>query len=361
MKVRSRTRAVAGAMVLALVIAACGDTEDTTPEADEAEETEEAEEATGGDNPPVTLDIAHAQEPDHPYQVCGLEVMQEYLEGEPDANLTIDIFGGAQLGSNEETMESVQAGTLAGTVPGLGSLTIFDRGIGALETAFAFEDLDHLQEVVDGEIGQGLIEPLREEVNIRVLGPLWKLGSRHVTANEPILHPDDLAGVTMRTQDTPSSLATAEALGATPTPVDFGELYLALSQGVVDAQENPLVQINSINLQEVQDYVMMTGHIINASVLLIGENLYQDLTPEQQDVLNAAADAAAAEVLRCIDEGEEEILAGWAAEDPPPITVIEQDEIDMDAFRENAERVYTEDDEYGPLWGDLYLEIRDTR
>jgi TRAP-type transport system periplasmic protein len=371
-------------MALALVATGCGDGDDTTDDVDEvtddaddpddaddaddadddaADEAadDEADDAANGDNPSVTLDIAHAQEPDHPYQTCGLEVMQEYLEGEPEANLEIEIFGGAQLGSNEETMESVQAGTLAGTVPGLGSLTIYDMEIGALETAFAFEDFEHLQEVVDGEIGQELLEPLRDEVNTRILGPLWKLGSRHITANEPILSPDDLAGKTMRSQDTPASLATAESLGATPTPVDFGELYLALSQGVVDTQENPLVQINSIDLQEVQDYVMMTGHVINASVVLVAENIYQDLTQEQQDVLSDAAEFAADEVLTCIDEGEEEILEGWAAEDPPPIEVVEEDEIDMDAFAANAEEVYTQDDEYGPLWGDLYLEIRDTQ
>jgi TRAP-type C4-dicarboxylate transport system substrate-binding protein len=196
---------------------------------------------------------------------------------------------------------------------------------------------------------------------MRVLGPLWKLGSRHVTANEPITSPEDLAGKTMRTQDTPSSLATAQALGATPTPIDFSELYLALSQGVVDAQENPLVQINSINLQEVQDYVSMTGHVVNASILALSESTYQSLTPDQQAVLEAAATAAAEEVRLCIDEKEEEILADWASQDPPPVTIIEQDELDMEAFRENAERVYTEDPNYADLWGELYLEIRESR
>lgn len=343
-----RLRPVCVVGVTSLLLAACGGGGGETDAGD-------------GGNPEVALRVAHAQEPDHPYQVCGLEHMQQTLSDNPDANLSIEIFGGAQLGSNEETLESVQAGNLDMTVPGIGSLTVFEPKIGALETAFAFEDFDHLQEVVDGEIGQELLTPLQEQANIRVLGPLWKLGSRHVTSNQPVTSPEDLQGKTLRTQDTPASRATAEALGASATPVDFSELYLALSQGVVDGQENPLVQIDSIDLQEVQDYLSMTGHIVNASILAMAESSYQALTDEQREVLEEAAAAASAEVTRCVNEAEERILAEWAEQSPPPITIIEQDEVDMDAFRANAEKVYTESPEYADMWGDYYTRILETR
>lgn len=311
-----------------------------------------------GDNPEVELRAAHAQPPDHPYQTCGLEHMQEVLEDNPEANLSMEIFPSAQLGSNEENLEEIQAGTLDLSVPGLGSLTVFDERVGALETAFSVEDQAQLQELVDGEIGEEIIEPLVESHNVRVLGPLWALGSRHITANKKVLSPDDLAGVPMRSQQTAASRATTEALGGTPTPVDFSELYLALSQGVVGAQENPIVQIDTINLQEVQDYLMMTGHIVNVSIVAMSESSYQSLTDEQQQVLEEAADSAAAEVDQCIVEAEEEILAEWESQDPPAIEIVPQEEIDMEAFRANAKEVYTgEGSEYADTWGDLYLEL----
>lgn len=333
----TRIRTVALIAALAVLPAACG----------------------GSENDAVTLRAAHVQPPDHPFQVCGYDTMTAYFAANPDANITLEVFGGAQLGSNEESMEQVRAGNLDMTIPGLGSLTIFDRRIGALETAFAFEDFAHVQEVVDGEIGQGLILPLREGFNTRIVGPLWKLGDRHLTGNEIITSPTQLKGKTIRTQDTPASRATGRALGANPVPINFSELYLALSQGVVEHQENPLVQINAINLNEVQDYVMLTGHIVNVTILIVAESTYQSLTESQQGHLEAAAEQAAARVLECIDAGEKEIAAKWAADGS--MTLIPQSEIDMDAFRANAEDIYLNDPELGPLWGDLYQAIRATR
>lgn len=309
-----------------------------------------------GENPEIEFRAAHAQTPDHPYQTCGLEHMQQVFEDNPEANLSMEIFPSAQLGSNEENLEEIQAGTLDMSVPGLGSLTVFDEQIGALETAFSVEDQEQLQELVDGEVGAELIEPLRESHNVRVLGPLWALGSRHITANQIVRSPEDLSGVPMRSQQTAASRATTEALGGTPTPVDFSELYLALSQGVVQAQENPIVQIDTANLHEVQDYMMMSGHIINVSIVAMAESSYQELTDEQQQVLEEAASSAAAEVDQCITDAEDEILQRW--EDEEAIEVVPQEELDMEAFRQNAKEVYTgEGSEYADTWGDLYLEL----
>lgn len=284
--------------------------------------------------------------------------MQQVFEDNPEANLSMETFPSAQLGSNEENLEEIQAGTLDLSVPGLGSLTVFDERVGALETAFSVEDQAQLQELVDGEIGQEILDPLVESHGVRIVGPLWALGSRHITANKKVLSPDDLAGVAMRSQQTAASRATTEALGGTPTPVDFSELYLALSQGVVSAQENPLVQIDTANLDEVQDYLMMTGHIVNVSILAMSDATYQSLTEEQQQVLQEAAESAAAEVDQCIKDAEQEILDEWASQDPPAIEIVPQEEIDMEAFRANAKEVYTgEGSEYADTWGDLYLEL----
>ncbi len=356
MKFRPRSRAAGAIMAVALVTAACGGSDNTGAPSAPAPA---APAAPGVTNPAVTLRAAHVQPPDHPFQVCGYDTMTAYFQANPDSGITLEVFGGAQLGSNEESMEQVRAGNLDMTIPGLGSLTIFDRRIGAMETAFAFEDFDHVQEIFDGEIGQGLILPLREQFNTRIVGPLWKLGDRHLTGNEIITSPTQLAGKTIRTQDTPASRATGRALGASPVPINFSELYLALSQGVVDHQENPITQINAINLNEVQDYVMLTGHIVNVTILIVAESTYLALTESQQGHLEAAAELAAARVLECIDENEKATIAKWAADGS--MTVVPQSQIDMAAFRANAEDIYLNDPELGPLWGELYLAIRATR
>ncbi|WP_147917165.1 TRAP transporter substrate-binding protein DctP [Ruania zhangjianzhongii] len=309
-----------------------------------------------GENEAVTLRAAHAQDPAHPYQVCGLEFMQDYFADNPEANITLETYPSAQLGSNEENMEELQAGTLDFAVPGIGSLTIFDERVGAVETAFSVEDQEQLQTFVDGDFGTTVLEPLRESANVRVVGPLWALGNRHITANFEVHSPADLQGVPMRSQQTAASRATTEALGGTPTPVDFSELYLSLSQGLVEAQENPLVQIDSANLTEVQDYIMMTSHIVNVSILAMSESSYQNLSADQQQVVDDAAVAAAENVDQCIADGEEEILAAWEEDDA--ITIIPLEELDIEAFRENALEVYTgEGSEYAELWGETYLEM----
>lgn len=351
MTTRSRFhRTIAIAFAGTLVVAACGG--GSGGDGGDAGD----EDQTGGENPEVEFRAAHAQTPEHPYQTCGLEHMQQSFEDNPEANLSMEIFPSAQLGSNEENLEEIQAGTLDMSVPGLGSLTIFDEQVGALETAFSVENQEQLQEQVDGDFGAQIIEPLRESHNVRVLGPLWALGKRNITANKIVHSPEDLQGVAMRSQQTAASRATTEALGGTPTPVDFSELYLALSQGVVAAQENPIVQIDTANLHEVQDYMMQTGHIVNVSIVAMAESSYQDLTEEQQQVLDEAADAAAESVNQCIEDGEKEILQRWESEGA--IEVIPQEELDMEAFRQNAKEVYTgEGSEYAELWGDLYVEL----
>jgi TRAP-type transport system periplasmic protein len=339
---RSAYRAVAVVFAGSLVVSACGG----------------GGGPADGENPEVELRVAHAQTPEHPYQVCGLEHMQQVFEDNPEANLSLQSFPSAQLGSNEENLEEIQAGTLDIAVPGLGSLTVFDERVGALETAFSVESQSQLQELVDGDFGKEIIEPLRDSHNVRILGPLWALGSRHITANKPVRSPADLGGVAIRSQQTAASRATSEALGGTPTPVDFSELYLALSQGVVAAQENPIVQIDTANLHEVQDYLMMTGHIVNVSILATAESTYQSLTPEQQAVLGDAAASAAREVDQCIADAEKKIVEEWGSQDPRAITIIPQEELDMDAFRQNAKEVYTGvGSEYAGTWGDLYLQL----
>jgi TRAP-type C4-dicarboxylate transport system substrate-binding protein len=136
----------------------------------------------------------------------------------------------------------------------------------------------------------------------------------------------------MRFPNSPQFLMNAAALGANPTEVAYEELYLALQQGIVDGQENPIVNIDALNLGEVQDYISLSGHQENSNLVLVGPR-WNALNPQQQQALARAVDAAVAQVPGCVAQDEQQILDEWRA--GGRFQVVE--DVDVDAFRARAE------------------------
>ena len=141
---------------------------------------------------------------------------------------------------------------------------------------------------------------------MRILGA-WNTGARQFTANKPIRTPDDLEGLKMRFPPSPQFLMNAAAMGASPVEVAYDELYLALQQGIVDGQENPLTNIQAINLPEVQDYVSLSSHQLSSNLVVIGK-VWDTLSAEQQAALTAAVEKAMVEEPKCVVEAEKAIL-----------------------------------------------------
>ena len=127
-------------------------------------------------------------------------------------------------------------------------------------------------------------EQIIEGSGARIITP-WYFGMRQFTSNTPLNTPEDFQGLRMRFPDTPQYLQNAEALGASPTSVAFEEVYISLQQGVVDGQENPIPTIESLNLPEVQSHLNLTGHMTGIHMIVVNEETFQSLTPEQQEVL----------------------------------------------------------------------------
>ena len=178
-----------------------------------------------------------------------------------------------------------------------------------LDAAYAFDDGDHLARFFESDASTELLEGFADETGVHTLGA-WSAGMRHFTANEPIREPGDLDGLRMRFPNSPQFLMNAEALGADATEVAYEELFLALQQGTVDGQENPIVNIDAISLEEVQDYISLSSHQANSNLVIIGE-VWDELSTEQQDALQAAVDAAVEQVPGCVDEDEQKTLAEW--------------------------------------------------
>ena len=142
------------------------------------------------------------------------------------------------------------------------------------------------------------------------------------------MSPATSTGLRMRFPNSPQFLMNAEALGADATEVAYEELFLALQQGTVDGQENPIVNIAAISLDEVQDYISLSSHQANSNLVIIGE-VWGELSAEQQDALQAAVDAAVEQVPGCVDEDEQKTLAEW--EESGALEIV--DDVDVEAFR----------------------------
>lgn len=314
--------------------------------------------SSGGDAPAggdagatQKLTLAHSYNEDQPQHRCGAQVIADEVAA-ADVGLEIEIFPSSQLGGDADRIASVASGDVDIDIQGASALGAVYEPISVLDAAYAFDDADHLARFMDSDASDTVTENFEAETGVHTLGA-WSAGSRQFTANKAIRTPEDLEGMRMRFPGSPQFLMNAKALGAEATEVAYEELYLALQQGTVDGQENPITNIVASNLKEVQDYVSMSSHQLNTNLVIIG-SVWNELSGDQQDALTAATEKAVTEVTTCVAEDEETILDEWRSGDD--WEVIE--DVDRDAFSEKAEDYLS-----GALTGDsleVYEAIRST-
>ena len=224
---------------------------------------------------------------DHP-QTLGLGVMKEYIEKKTDGKVTVKIYPNSQLGAEIESVEQVQNGTLEMATASIGPITTFDKKFAVLDIPFLFDNYQQAWATFDSQVGSDLMDTL-EESGLKGLAYMEN-GFRHVTNNvKPITSIDDFKGLKIRTMEAPMHMANFSALGANPTPVPWSELYLSMSQKIVDGQENPLANIWEVNMFEVQDYVSLTNHIYDAMPLVTNLKWFNELPGEYQRIIEKGA------------------------------------------------------------------------
>lgn len=326
---------VAGSLALAGCAAENGSTDDGTEEES------------------ITLRLGHTNEDSHPNERCGAAVVAETVNEATDGSLTIETYPGSQLGSNPEMAEQVARGDLDMQIMPVPDLAQFYPPVGVLNAVYLFDSVEESGSVINGELGEELWASALEESDIRVLGA-WYYGARQLTTGDkPVRTPEDLEGMSIRAIDNDIQIANITSMGAKPTPIAFSELYLALQQGVVNGQENPIATISNSGLDEVQDYVMMTDHLFPWLPIAISEGSWQKLSVNQQEALQGAVRDTAEQVQECIETEEQEVLETWRAEGT--IEIIE--DIDREAFKERARSYFP--GQFEDTWGDLYREILD--
>ncbi|HKJ66173.1 MAG TPA: DctP family TRAP transporter solute-binding subunit [Desulfopila sp.] len=236
----------------------------------------------------TVIKLGTSTQPSHIYNQAA-EYFGDIVAKESGGEIEVQVFPAAQLGSERDMVEGLQLGSLEMTLTSTGPMGNFIPQVKLFNLPFLFKDRESCYRVLDGEIGQSIADKF-VKVGIRSLG-WYENGFRNITnSKRPINAPGDMDGLKIRVMEDDVFILTMKALGASPTPMAFGELYTALEQGVVDAQENPLAVIHSSRFFEVQKYLAMTGHFYSPAVMLISEITWQSLSPEHQKVI---ADAAA--------------------------------------------------------------------
>ena len=324
------------ALATLLVLTACsngGTSQEPSASAPAVSEPESAEPSAAPSEAAqeeVELSLAHSYQEEQPQVECGANVIRDEIEA-ADVGITIEIFGASELGGDADRIQSVIAGDIDMDIQGASALSAVYAPMSVVDGAFVFDDSDHLYNFFSSDASDPLKQGFEDETGVHILGA-WNTGARQFTANVPIRSPDDLAGLRMRFPPSPQFLMNAAAMGAEAVEVAFEELFLALQQGTVDGQENPITNIASNNLHEVQDYISLSSHQLSSNLVIIGD-VWNELSTEQQDALTAAVAEAMVQEPECAAAAEEEILAEWR--ESGAIEIVE--DVDRDAFRERAE------------------------
>ena len=243
-------------------------------------------------------------------------------------------------------LSSISAFDIAKLVP---EFSIFTAG-------YVVRDPAHQQKVFNGPIGEGLFKTVSEKMDVTVLSTIY-LGTRQVNLREArnVKTPADLKGVKLRMPGTKEWLFLGEALGATATPLAFGEVYLGLKTGTIDGQDNPLPTVRAAKFYEVTKQLVLTNHLVDGIFIAISNKTWNALTPAQKQNVKAAAQAAAQynNENRIKEEGQ---IVDFFKQQGLQVSTP-----DLEAFRKSVQDTYAKSD-YAKVWPAGMLErINNTR
>jgi tripartite ATP-independent transporter DctP family solute receptor len=287
----------------------------------------------------------------HWYAEQAAEQIPEVTEG----RVTVTVFPNSQLGGVQETVDGVGNGTISMAHHEFASLAQVAEDIAVFSAPFVYRDGEHALGATDpasSEVMQEFNEKLVEQGGMRIIGRLYR-GARQMTANQAVYGPEDLEGKPFRGVPLQLWTTMVTGFGAIPTPVEVSELPTALMTGMVVGQENPLTMINSNRLFEVQSHVMLTSHMQNVLPVFINEEIWQQISEEDQQAILKALDDLAQETLRMAQDSEAELISTLEGHGMTFIT--EEDGLKIDEFRKGVEAQVAKD---FPTWPEYMERIR---
>ena len=297
------------------------------------------------------LKIAHGLNIDHPVHKAMVNLAERALE-KSDSTLVIDIYPNEQLGNERDCIEQLQFGILSMTKVSSSPLESFVPKIKVFALPFLFRNAEHKWKVFNSDVGRELLVAC-EPKGLRGLC-YYDAGARSFyTKPKPILHPDDLRGLKIRTQQSPMAIQMVNVLGGSATPISWGELYTALQQGVVDGAENNEPSLFTSMHYEVAKHYSLNEHTMVPDILLISTIQWEHLSDFHQKVLQEAADESVIYQRKLWAEFVEKAMADMKAKG---LQVYQPDKA---PFMERAQEMYKSFE--GTEIGDLAKKIQEVQ
>lgn len=298
---------------------------------------------------PTTLRLAHVVNTEDTYHIAAVR-FQELVSEKTDGAVTVDIYPNASLGDERTLLEGMQIGTVDMGVITSGPVANFVDEFSVFELPFLFPSNEAAYSVLDGEIGQEILDKL-EGVNLKGLAYAER-GFRNITNSRNAINtPDDLDGLRLRVIENEVYVDTFRTLGANAVPMAWTEALTALQQGTIDGQENPVNAIHAFNLAETQDYLTMTRHIYAPAIFIMSLPKWSGLQEEVQEIVLEAAQEAStyAREQNAVMEAEQLAELGEAGMEI-------NDSPDLEAFQAAVAPVY---EKYGQQFGDYLPRIQE--
>jgi len=296
------------------------------------------------------LRLAHSLNLRHPVHLT-LEYLAERVREKSDGHLIVEVFPNEQLGTEKEQIEALQIGYMAMTKTSTAPMESFVPELKIFGIPYLFRDSEHFWKVVQGPIGKKLLEA---GVDKGLKGLCYyDAGARSFYAKKPITSPDDLKGLKVRVMQSIMAMEMIETMGASPTPIPWGELYTALDQGTVDAAENNPPSFETSRHFEVCKYYILDEHVRVPDMLVISTGVWNRLSPQEQAILQEAVEESVVYNRKAWAEAE---VASLNAVKAAGVTVIEPDKtLFQQAVRPMWERYKNTE------LGDLIRQIQEVR
>src|SRR4026207_667678 len=274
------------------------------------------------------LKWAHVYEVAEPYHTEALWAAEE-IKKRTNGRYEIQVFPASQLGNENQINEGLGLGTVDMIYTGVGFAGSIHKPIAITNAPFVLRDFDHWKKYRDSKLFRDIAKGYEDKTRHKIV-TLTYYGQRMVTANKEIKKPEDMKGMKLRVPPAPLFLMFTKSVGANATPIAFAEVYLALQQGTVDGQENPLPTIMAKKFYEVQSHIMLTGHITESLLTIVGTHVWSKMSDADKKVFEEVLSEAALRATKEIRASELKLADEFRKLGKNVV------EVDREAFRKAA-------------------------
>jgi tripartite ATP-independent transporter DctP family solute receptor len=274
------------------------------------------------------LKWAHVYETGEPYHTEAVWAAEE-IKKRTNGKFEVQVFPASQLGNENQINEGLGLGTVDLIYTGVAFAGSIHKPIAITNAPFVLRDFDHWKSYRESKLFRDIAKGYEDKTRHKVI-TLTYYGQRMVTANKEIKKPEDMKGMKLRVPPAPLFLMFTKSVGANATPIAFAEVYLALQQGTVDGQENPLPTIMAKKFHEVQSHIMLTGHITESLLSIVGSHVWPKLNDDEKKVFQDVLSEAALRATMAIRASEQKLADEFRKLGKNVV------DVDRDAFRKAA-------------------------